>query len=52
MRTVYIQRDTEDPKEDMELIKTEVDLFIDGRSTAGKEGGLMELARLTANIPT
>lgn len=43
MKTVYIQRNTEDPDEDMERIRSEVDVFIDG--TSGK-GGLISLAAL------
>lgn len=43
MKTVYIQRTTEDEDEDMEVVKTEVDLFVDGR---GDGAGLMELARM------
>ncbi|KAI0917170.1 hypothetical protein AcW1_007564 [Taiwanofungus camphoratus] len=42
MKTVYIQRSTEDPDEDMEAIKADVDLFIDGTREGG---GLLELAR-------
>ncbi|WRT65408.1 haloacid dehalogenase, type II [Kwoniella shivajii] len=44
MKTIYIQRDTEDPDEDMDIIRDQVDLFIDGRSSAGDKGGLMRLA--------
>lgn len=44
MKTVYIQRSTEDPDEDMEQVKNDVDLFIDGRDGAG---GLVELAELS-----
>ncbi|EGN93722.1 hypothetical protein SERLA73DRAFT_189467 [Serpula lacrymans var. lacrymans S7.3] len=43
MKTAYIHRTTEDPSEDMEVVKSEVDVFIDGRS---KQHGLLELARL------
>ncbi|WVR04090.1 haloacid dehalogenase, type II [Kwoniella sp. DSM 27419] len=46
MRTIYIQRDTEDPDEDMERIKAEVDLFVDGRTATGSQGGLNHLAAL------
>ncbi|GBE84929.1 haloacid dehalogenase [Sparassis crispa] len=43
MKTVYVQRSTEDPNEDMEAIRAEVDLFISGLD----EGeGLLELAAL------
>ncbi|KZT12049.1 haloacid dehalogenase [Laetiporus sulphureus 93-53] len=41
MKTVYIQRRTEDPDEDMKAVREDVDMFIDG---AGRGGGLMELA--------
>lgn len=41
---MYIQRSTEDPDEDMEQVKNDVDLFIDGRDGAG---GLVELAELS-----
>ncbi|WWD16812.1 haloacid dehalogenase, type II [Kwoniella shandongensis] len=44
MRTIYIQRDTEDPDEEMALIRSEVDLFIDGRLWVGTKGGMNELA--------
>jgi len=43
MRTVYIQRSTEDLGEDVTVIKGKVDLFIDG-TKGGVEGGLGELA--------
>ncbi|KAK8861285.1 haloacid dehalogenase, type II [Kwoniella newhampshirensis] len=46
MRTIYIQRDTEDPDEDMALIQSEVDLFVDGRTSAGIKGGLSQLASI------
>lgn len=42
MKTVYIQRSTEDPDEDMTAVKEDVDLFIDGR---GEDMGLLELTR-------
>lgn len=44
MRTIYIQRDTEDPEEDMNVIRAEVDVFIDGRRATGSNGGLRTLA--------
>ncbi|WVQ83525.1 haloacid dehalogenase, type II [Cryptococcus sp. DSM 104549] len=44
MRTIYIHRDTEDVFQDMAKIRSEVDLFIDGRTAAGLNGGLVELA--------
>jgi hypothetical protein len=43
MRTVYIQRTTEDPDEDMDKVKADVDLFLDG---ANERGGLVKLAEL------
>jgi len=43
MKTIYIQRSTEDPDENMETVRTEVDLFIDGRQ---HDGGLMDLSAL------
>lgn len=46
MRTIYIQRDTEDPDEDMDQIRADVDLFIDGRRAAGVTNGLAALAGL------
>lgn len=43
MKTVYIQRMTEDLHEDIDAVRNEVDFVIDGRS--GEEGGgLRELA--------
>ncbi|KZV87131.1 HAD-like protein [Exidia glandulosa HHB12029] len=44
MKTVYIQRATEDPEEDMAKVRSEVDLFIDGRDGT-PTCGLVELAR-------
>ncbi|CCM03535.1 uncharacterized protein FIBRA_05669 [Fibroporia radiculosa] len=43
MKTVYIQRPTEDPEEDLNAIRANVDVFIDG---TGVEGGLLTLASL------
>jgi hypothetical protein len=40
---VYIQRTTEDLDEDMDVIRHEVDLFVDGTS-GGDSCGLGELA--------
>lgn len=48
MKTIYIQRQTEDPDEDIDKIKSEMDLFIDGRY-GSKESGLLELARILKN---
>ena len=45
MRTAYIQRTTEDLHEDMEAVKANVDVFIDGKTT-GKDYGLEKLADL------
>ena len=43
MKTIYIQRGTEDPTEDMKKVRDEVDYFIDG--TKGDERcGFGELA--------
>ncbi|KAJ9611096.1 hypothetical protein H2200_004279 [Cladophialophora chaetospira] len=38
MRTVYIQRTTEDPQESMDRIRAEVDVFIDGRDATAPDG--------------
>jgi len=43
MKTIYIQRTTEDLDEDMDRVKADVDLFIDGRD---ERGGLLKLAEL------
>jgi hypothetical protein len=43
MKTIYIRRTTEDLDEDMDKVKADVDLFIDGRD---ERGGLLELAKL------
>ena len=43
MKTIYIQRSTEDPTEDVKQVRDEVDFFIDG--TKGDERcGFGELA--------
>jgi len=44
MRTIYVRRDTEDPDENMEQVRAEVDLFIDGRRSTGASGGLQKVA--------
>jgi hypothetical protein len=49
MRTVYIQRTTEDLDEDTDIIRGEVDVFIDG-TKGRKEGGLGDLADILLNI--
>ncbi len=43
MSTVYIQRSTEDLHEDMDVVRSEVDIFIDGMAGDVK-CGLGELA--------
>jgi hypothetical protein len=48
MRTIYIHRDTEDPEEDMDQIRADVDLFLDGTRSTGAKGGLLALADLYA----
>ena len=45
MQTAYIQRATEDPDEDMDAVRGEVDLFVDG-TTGDKQHGLGKLADL------
>ena len=45
MRTIYIQRSTEDLSESMSLVRKEVDFFIDG-TKGTKECGLGELATI------
>ena len=46
MRTVYLQRWTEDPQEDMEIVKTENDVFFDSRTATAEEGGLLRLVKI------
>jgi hypothetical protein len=43
MKTVYIHRITEDPDEDMDKVRADVDFFIDGTD---ESGGLLRLAEL------
>ena len=43
MKTIYVQRITEDPDEDMDQVKTDVDIFIDGTD---ERIGLLKLAEL------
>ncbi len=43
MSTVYIQRPTEDLDEDMAVVRSEVDLFLDGM-TGSPDRGLGDLA--------
>lgn len=45
MRTIYIQRTTEDLQESMDSVMAEVDSFVDGRDMMGT-GGLGQLAKL------
>ena len=45
MRTVYIKRTTEDLTENMELVRKDVDFFING-TTGSKDCGLGELATI------
>lgn len=46
MRTIYIRRDTEDPDEDFDKIRAEVDVYVDGRSSAGPDAGMQKVAEL------
>ena len=43
MHTVYLHRWTEDAQEDMDAVKAENALFIDGRETTRTSGGLLRL---------
>ena len=45
MRTVYIKRSTEDLTEDVNLVRKDVDFFIDG-TTGSTDCGLAELATI------
>ena len=45
MLTTYIQRPTEDLHEDMQIVKGEVDFFLDGTKDT-ESGGFGELAAL------
>jgi hypothetical protein len=45
MKTVYIQRNTEDLTEDMDQIRTEFDAFVDG-TTGDLNGGIPAVAAL------
>jgi hypothetical protein len=44
MRTIYIQRRTEDPEEDMSAVRADVDWFVDGIDCATDRGGLVTVA--------
>lgn len=46
MRTAYLQRWTEDPNEDMEIVREENEIFIDARKSTSQSGGLLELSDL------
>lgn len=46
LRTIYIHRDTEDPLESEDNLRTEFDLYIDGRNAAGARGGLVHLGEM------
>jgi 2-haloalkanoic acid dehalogenase type II len=46
MRTAYLQRWTEDLHEDMAVVKSENDFFIDSRDATFSSGGLLELVEL------
>lgn len=43
MRTVYVRRWSEDPLEDMEAVRREVDWSVDGREATREKGGLLEV---------
>lgn len=43
MRTVYVQRWSEDAYEDMQLVKKENDFFVDAREATSQEGGMLEV---------
>lgn len=45
MRTVYLQRWTEDPKENMEVVRAENDWLVDARQATKEAGGMMEVCR-------
>lgn len=46
MHTVYLQRWTEDPQEDMTAVRAENNIFIDGLQAKSESGGLLELLEL------
>lgn len=46
MNTVYIRRDTEDLDEDMDRIRSEVDVFLEGGESGEDDGPLAKLADL------
>jgi hypothetical protein len=44
MRTIYIQRDTEDKEEQMDILRSEFDWFVDGTRKLAATGGLSIVA--------
>ena len=46
MRTVYLQRWSEDPQEDMAAVKGENDWFVDARKADSYGGGLLEVCEI------
>lgn len=46
MRTVYVQRWTEDLQEDMAAVNSQNDWFVDGREATDAEGGLLKVEQL------
>ncbi|KAI0087818.1 haloacid dehalogenase [Irpex rosettiformis] len=44
MKTIYIQRWTEDPDLNMSILRKEFDAFVDGRNTTSTGGGLISVA--------
>lgn len=46
MRTVYLQRWSEDGQEDMAAVKAENDWFVDAREATSETGGLLEVCEI------
>lgn len=46
LRTVYVDRWTEDVLEDKDLARRRNDVFVDGTDTTAKRGGMIELAEM------
>ncbi|KAF2721934.1 haloacid dehalogenase [Polychaeton citri CBS 116435] len=46
IKTVYLQRWTEDPTEDMPAVNSDVDYFIDGRGAVSERGGMEDVVKL------
>ena len=46
MSTVYLQRWTEDLREDMDAVRAENDIFIDSRNATATTGGLVTLTEM------